>query len=86
MINFNRRTITLAAIALGLAGMGFAANANTLKEIQSRKKLLVAIDLSVPPYGMTDAAVQPIGSDVDVARAMAKDMGGGAADRGSQWS
>lgn len=75
MIHFNRRTITLSAIALGLAGMGFSANANTLKEIQSRKKLLVAIDLSVPPYGMTDAAVQPIGSDVDVARAMAKDMG-----------
>jgi len=75
MIHFNRRTITLAAMALGLASMGFAANADTLKDIQTRKKLLVAIDLSVPPFGMTDAAMQPQGSDVDVARALAKDMG-----------
>lgn len=75
MIKFNRRTFTLAAMALGLASMGFAANADTLKDIQTRKKLLVAIDLSVPPFGMTDAAMQPQGSDVDVARALAKDMG-----------
>lgn len=75
MIYFNRRTITLAAIALGLASVGFAANADTLKDIQTRKKLLAAIDLSVPPFGMTDAAMQPQGSDVDVARALAKDLG-----------
>lgn len=75
MIQFNRRTFTLAAMALALTSAGFAANADTLKDIQSRKKLLAAIDLSVPPFGMTDAAMQPQGSDVDVARALAKDMG-----------
>lgn len=75
MIKFNRRTFTLATMALTLTGMGFAANADTLKDIQTRKKLLVAIDLSVPPFGMTDAAMQPQGSDVDVARALAKDLG-----------
>lgn len=75
MIKFNRRTFTLATMALALAGVGFAANADTLKDIQTRKKLLVAIDLSVPPFGMTDAAMQPQGSDVDVARALAKDLG-----------
>lgn len=75
MIRFNRRTFTHAAVALGLASIGIAANADTLKEIQTRKKLLVAIDLSVPPFGMTDSAMQPQGSDVDVARALAKDMG-----------
>ena len=76
MIHFNRRTITLAAMALGLASMGFAANADTLKDIQTRKKLLVAIDLSVPPFGMTDAAMQPQGSDVDVARALGEPLDG----------
>ena len=75
MSKFNRRTFTLATMALALAGVGFAANADTLTDIQTRKKLLVAIDLSVPPFGMTDAAMQPQGSDVDVARALAKDLG-----------
>ena len=75
MIRINRRIFALGAVALGLATAGFGAAADTLKEIQSRKKLLVAIDLSVPPYGMTDANMQPQGADVDVARALAKDLG-----------
>lgn len=76
-MNFiNRRTFALGAVALALAGTALTAiAADTLKEIQSRKKLLVAIDLSVPPYGMTDAKMEPQGADVDVARAMAKDLG-----------
>lgn len=73
---FTRRSFALGAVALALAATSLsAAAADTLKDIQSRKKLLVAIDLSVPPYGMTDANMQPEGSDVDVARALAKDMG-----------
>lgn len=75
MIRINRRTLAQGALVLALAATGFAAGADTLKDIQARKKLLVAIDLSVPPFGMTDAAMQPQGSDVDVARALAKDMG-----------
>jgi len=75
MIRINRRIFAQGALALSLACAGFAAAADTLKDIQARKKLLVAIDLSVPPFGMTDGAMQPQGSDVDVARALAKDMG-----------
>ena len=76
MTVISRRTFALGAAALALAATALpAAAADTLKEIQSRKKLLVAIDLSVPPYGMTDAAMQPQGADVDVARALAKDLG-----------
>jgi polar amino acid transport system substrate-binding protein len=70
-----RRTFALGAVALALAGTAFAASADTLKDIHARKKLLVAIDLSVPPYGTTDANMQPAGADVDVARALAKDLG-----------
>ena len=76
MQSITRRAFALGAVALTLAATSLsAAAADTLKDIQSRKKLLVAIDLSVPPYGMTDANMQPQGSDVDVARALAKDMG-----------
>lgn len=71
----SRRTFALGAFALALAGSALAASADTLKDIQARKKLLVAIDLSVPPYGMTDAKMEPQGADVDVARALARDMG-----------
>ena len=75
-MNFvSRRTFALGAVALALAGSAITAAADTLKDIQARKKLLVAIDLSVPPYGMTDAKMEPQGADVDVARALARDMG-----------
>lgn len=70
-----RRTFALGAVALALAGSALTASADTLKDIQARKKLLVAIDLSVPPYGMMDANMQAEGADVDVARALAKDLG-----------
>jgi len=75
MQSISRRTFALAAVAVALAGSALSASADTLKDIQARKKLLVAIDLSVPPYGMTDAKMEPQGADVDVARAMAKDLG-----------
>ncbi len=75
MKNITRRTFAHTAIVLGLALSGWSAHADTLKDIQTRKKLNVAIDLSVPPFGMTDAAMNPQGSDVDVARALAKDLG-----------
>jgi len=75
MQSISRRTFALAAVAVALAGSALSASADTLKDIQARKKLLVAIDLSVPPYGMTDARMEPQGADVDVARAMAKDLG-----------
>ena len=70
-----RRSFALGAVALALAGTALTAAADTLKDIQARKKLLVAVDLSVPPYGMTDARMEPQGADVDVARALAKDLG-----------
>lgn len=73
-MNNRRQTLKLAA-AIGLMAITGLATAATPQEIQARKKLLVAIDLSVPPYGMTDAKLQPEGADVDVARMLAKDMG-----------
>lgn len=75
MIRMSRRTFALGALTLALAGTTLAAAADTLADIHARKKLLVAVDLSVPPYGMTDANMQAAGADVDVARALARDLG-----------
>ena len=49
--------------------------ADTLSDIRQRKKVLVAIDLGSPPFGMTDDKLQPYGSDVNTARMLAKDLG-----------
>jgi polar amino acid transport system substrate-binding protein len=53
-----------------------AANAeNTLEKILHDKKLRVAIDVANPPFGVLDKDGQPDGSDVAVARQLAKDLG-----------
>jgi polar amino acid transport system substrate-binding protein len=48
---------------------------NTLDHIQREKKIRVAIDVANPPFGVLDAKGEPDGSDVAVARQMAKDLG-----------
>ena len=47
----------------------------TLDKILKEKKIRVAIDVGNPPFGILDKDGQPDGSDVAVARQMAKDMG-----------
>jgi polar amino acid transport system substrate-binding protein len=48
---------------------------STLDKILKEKKLRVAIDVGNPPFGILDTNGQPDGSDVAVARQMAKDLG-----------
>src|SRR5271166_7066405 len=48
---------------------------STLDKILKEKKIRVAIDVGNPPFGVLDKDGQPDGSDVAVARQMAKDMG-----------
>ncbi|GAB4071923.1 transporter substrate-binding domain-containing protein [Ancylobacter sonchi] len=74
----NRRTFLAASALAGLAGslaLPLAAQADTLDEIKKRGKLLVAIDLGSPPFGLTDAQMQPTGSDVESAKLLAADLG-----------
>ncbi|GAC1390900.1 MAG: transporter substrate-binding domain-containing protein [Variovorax sp.] len=78
MKNFPRRHfhallsgLLLAGSALGLG----AAHADQLDTITSSKKLRVAIDLAVPPYGMKDDKLNSTGSDVETAQLLAKDWG-----------
>jgi len=64
-----------AALMLGLTCLAQAVHADTLADIKARKKVLIAVDLGVPPFGMTNAKLEPQGSDVETARAIAKDLG-----------
>jgi len=66
---------TIAIAALALVGAAQIAHADTWDDIQKAKKIRIAIDLGVPPYGMTDDKMAPSGSDVDTAKALAKDWG-----------
>lgn len=65
------------AITAALACFALAApsKADTLDDIRQAKKVRIAVDLAIPPFGMTDDKMQPTGSDVDLARQLAKDLG-----------
>jgi polar amino acid transport system substrate-binding protein len=80
MENMNRRHFLAgtAGFAIGLSllgGLSAPAFADTLDEIKKRGKLLVALDLGSPPFGMNDANMQPTGSDVESAKLLASDLG-----------
>ena len=63
--------LTITAL---VAIMSFA-HADALDDIKKAGKIRIAIDLGVPPYGMTDAQVKPTGLDVEAAEMLAKDWG-----------
>lgn len=63
------------ALALGLAATLAPARAETPAGIQQRGRLIVAVDVSHPPYGMLDAQAKETGSDVETARLLAQDLG-----------
>jgi polar amino acid transport system substrate-binding protein len=52
-----------------------AAQADQLDSILAAKKLRVAIDLAVPPYGMRDSQQQATGSDMETAQLLARSLG-----------
>ena len=71
-----RKLLTAAALAaVATMGMSQMASADALDDIKKSGKIRIAVDLGVPPYGMTDDKMQPSGSDIDTAKALAKDWG-----------
>lgn len=71
-----KRTMTALAFAmLAMVGISHIACADELDDIKKAGKIRIAIDLGVPPYGMTDEKLQPTGLDVETAQALAKDWG-----------
>src|SRR5258707_5367299 len=65
----------LAGAAIAFLSLGLSAHADTLDDIRKAGKIRIAIDLAIPPFGMTDDKMQPTGSDVDLARLLRRDMG-----------
>jgi polar amino acid transport system substrate-binding protein len=65
---------TLIAAAL-LAGIGHAALADQLDDIKKAGKIRIAIAMGSPLYSFADANMQPVGSDVETATLLAKDLG-----------
>jgi len=65
----------IAVAAVAMMGLVQAANADALDDIKKSGKIRIAVDLGVPPYGMTDDKMQPSGSDIETAKALAKDWG-----------
>src|SRR6266404_8100482 len=65
----------ILAVAATMLAVHTASAESTLEKILSAKKIRIAIDVANPPFGILDKSGQPDGSDVAVARQMAKDMG-----------
>ncbi len=71
-----KTTLTALAVAFAaLLGASHVAHADALDDIKKAGKIRIAIDLGVPPYGMTDDKMQPTGLDVEAAQMLAKDWG-----------
>jgi polar amino acid transport system substrate-binding protein len=71
----NRVLSGIAVAAMAVIGLAQAANADALDDIKKSGKIRIAVDLGVPPYGMTDDKMQPTGSDIETAKLLAADWG-----------
>ena len=69
----NHKVILLTTLIFTIFPL--SVSANTLEDIQKRGELRVATDMSIPPSGMLNASMQPVGSDVETAELLAKDWG-----------
>ena len=74
-MTMSHATRLVAAVALAFSMLGAPAQADVLDDIRQAKKVRIAIDLAIPPFGMTDDKVQPSGSDVDLRQLLATDLG-----------
>ncbi|MBC7391863.1 MAG: transporter substrate-binding domain-containing protein [Variovorax sp.] len=78
MKNLQRRHLNVLLSSLLLAGAALGsvtAHADQLDTITAAKKIRIAIDMAVPPYGMKDDKLNSTGSDVETAQLLAKDFG-----------
>jgi hypothetical protein len=54
----------IAGFAFALLSM-VSATADTFDDIKKDGRVRIAIDVAIPPFGMTDDKMQPTGSDVE---------------------
>jgi len=74
-MKLNRRHFALTLVAAAGLAIAAPASADVLDNITGKKKIRVATDLGIPPFGMLDGSLKPTGSDVEVAKALAADWG-----------
>ncbi len=64
-------TAAVAAVAM----LPVSALAQSVDDIISRGKLIIAVDTTTPPYGFLDAELKPTGFDIEVATKMGEALG-----------
>lgn len=62
-------------VMVGMTALALPSYADALDDILANKKIRIAVDLALPPYGMIDEKMKPTGSDVLVAEKIAEDFG-----------
>ena len=71
--------LTVALAASMLVGCGKKEEKtktdNSLKDVQSKKELVLGLDSSFPPMGFTDKKDNIVGFDIDLAKEVTKRMG-----------
>ncbi len=65
----------VSAVILAGAVAAAPAAAADLQDIISAGKIRIGVPVDVPPFGANDASNQPVGLDVDMARAIAEALG-----------
>ena len=68
-----KSVLAMAAMVI-VSLLAAPAEAQTVDEIIKRGKVVIAIDTTVPPYGMLDTNNQPTGIDVEVANLIGKNL------------
>lgn len=73
---FGKLSKLASALVLGLATLiPVQSDAQTVDDIISRGKLIVAIDTTTPPYGFLDEKLEPTGFDIEVSKLMGEALG-----------
>jgi polar amino acid transport system substrate-binding protein len=70
----SRAAKALLALALLLVATNIVS-AQTIAEIQARKKIIVGVLVDFPPFGIMNSKGEPDGLDIELARLMAKHLG-----------
>ncbi len=69
-----RRGLVIGAM-LAATAVPMLAHADVLDNIEKTKKIRISIDPAAPPYSSKDAALDFVGSEVEVAKLLAQDWG-----------
>jgi polar amino acid transport system substrate-binding protein len=69
------RNLAFAAVAATMVAVSPAHAQSALDRILSAKKIVIAVQNDVPPYSLINKDNQLDGFDIDVAKAIAKDLG-----------